>query len=87
MQEQHNILNYLNEHLPFIIFLLTIISGAAMWLKHKIIDDIFVTRVQFNKKFSEHEKEEFARYDALDNKMDANHNELKDLIINNIRKI
>lgn len=89
----HQIINYIGEHWPLLFAIIGAASGGVMWVKRKVINDVYATkeemracRSDLEKKFDRHEAAEVRRMEALTSRMNDNHDELKNLIIEQLSK-
>jgi hypothetical protein len=70
MEHAHGIMQYINEHYPFLLVVATVLSGSLMWVKRKIINDVYATKEELaevedklESHIDAHEKREFALHE------------------------
>ena len=73
-------LQYISDHYPFILVVLTTLSGGFMWIKRKVINDVYQTKAEAKEQSDENK----AEHTEILNKINENHDEIKDLFISHL---
>jgi hypothetical protein len=80
------LLQYIGDNWPFLMAMMGVLSGGFMWIKRKVINDVYATKEEVQTGFSEAADERTKMKEDLTNKMDANHDEIKNLFIEHLGK-
>lgn len=82
------VIGYVETNFPMIAFVLGAVWGALVWMKRQFLDSVYATKhevrmatEELEGKMQAHEDKDNDRYHALMEKMNDNHDEIKDLII------
>lgn len=88
MEHTRQILEYMNEHYPILIAVATALSGGLVWVKRKVLNDVYATkeemlacRASLADRLDAHEYEERRQFEKMQGHMQDNHDEIKDLVI------
>jgi hypothetical protein len=86
MSHTVGLLHYLAEHWPFIAAVMATLGGTVMWVKRKVINDVYATKDEMNNRFKAREEKVNHQFSDMTTLINSNHSEIKDLFIEHISK-